>query len=436
MMNQNNLFLPLNKYLILCFIFSLILSISYAYPIGTSTTNEANDYTYQRKSFYASGRYWVFYSDGTNIVFRTSTDGIIWGASTTARAGTRGSMFDIFFDGIYVAYAYCPNVITSAILYRRGIPNIDGSITWTAEQTAVASVTNHIYSYPSVCIGTDGYAYVFYRHYNTSTYTLRVTKSGNIDGTWGTTSAGFPFDICNVNWHINARGRMIRLNDAKIGIVWIKDFNDTIRARTYSGIGAIFNAETSNPVKGVPQEISVCPNGNNMEIAYRNPIYDYVYRATYFYLNNSISNIVLISNQDKVYSPILAISSTTLNEYVFWIDITSDKLYYYKRQNSSWNQSKHLLLELQDESFTSRQFSAYVQDYNDKIGIQYSALTVSPFSIRFAILDDIIEQEYQPPENQTVETDTWTQELVISTIVIIAAVVAIIFVLVKWLLLD
>ena len=50
------------------------------------TISTATASTHQRKSFYANGRYWVFYSDATNMVYKTSADGISWSSATSVRA--------------------------------------------------------------------------------------------------------------------------------------------------------------------------------------------------------------------------------------------------------------------------------------------------------------------------------------------------------------
>jgi len=82
--------------------------------VGTSTTG-AVPYPHQRKTFYANGRFWVFYSDGRNMVYRTSTDGSTWSSATTVRAAINGSLFSVWFDGTYLHYAYAYN---SAIYYN------------------------------------------------------------------------------------------------------------------------------------------------------------------------------------------------------------------------------------------------------------------------------------------------------------------------------
>jgi len=104
--------------------------------VGTSTVSNATLFDYERKSFYANGRYWVFYVDGTNMVYSTSTDGTSWtvGPQSPIRGGDwgGGNFFSIYFDGTYVHYVFgYYNVLNYPLLYRRGTPNSDGTITWS-----------------------------------------------------------------------------------------------------------------------------------------------------------------------------------------------------------------------------------------------------------------------------------------------------------------
>jgi len=51
--------------------------------ITTLTQPYAISYSQQRKSFYANGRFWVFYSDGTYMLWAHSSDGITWNPPST-----------------------------------------------------------------------------------------------------------------------------------------------------------------------------------------------------------------------------------------------------------------------------------------------------------------------------------------------------------------
>jgi len=100
--------------------------------VGTSISSSATGYPFQRKTFYANGRYWVFYSDVTGIFFRSSTDGKVWSDPTSVRLGGEGEDFSLHFDttNIHMVYAYA-----GSFTYQKGIPNSDGTISWGTEYT-------------------------------------------------------------------------------------------------------------------------------------------------------------------------------------------------------------------------------------------------------------------------------------------------------------
>jgi len=160
--------------------------------IETGMPLEATHNCTQRKMFYGLGLFWIFYSDGINAVFRTSSDGISWSGKITFISGvTLGYMFSIWWDGTYVHYAYAPMTNGGDLMYRRGTPTNDGSISWDTEQTARSIAVGKGVAFPSICVSTLGYPCIVYTyhnnfgggwsHWNQECY---VTKSSTNDGTW------------------------------------------------------------------------------------------------------------------------------------------------------------------------------------------------------------------------------------------------------------
>jgi len=56
-------------------------------PITVGRT-DVFGYSYQRYTFYANARFWVFYSDNVNLVYTTSIDGSVWVSTTAVRAAS------------------------------------------------------------------------------------------------------------------------------------------------------------------------------------------------------------------------------------------------------------------------------------------------------------------------------------------------------------
>lgn len=170
-----------------------------------STTSASNgwavNYPKQRKVFRMSGLIWVFYSDGTNGVFRTSADGVNWSAPTMFGAGGHfGHRFGGWFDGVYFHYALCTSALGADVYYRRGKPNHDGTMAWSAPVRAVHDTPQDMnVMYPKIIVDANGYPWIsfmqlVYQVPNMPPYYAIVLKATTNDGTW-TTAPGFPFTL-------------------------------------------------------------------------------------------------------------------------------------------------------------------------------------------------------------------------------------------------
>lgn len=171
--------------------------------VSTSSASNgwAVNYPKQRKVFRMAGLVWVFYSDGANGVFRTSANGVDWSAPTRFAAdGHFGHRFGGWFDGEYFHYALCTSALGADVHYRRGKPQEDGSIAWSApQQTVHDTPSNMNVLYPKVAVDANGFPWVsfmqlVYQVPNTPPYDALVIKAATNDGTW-TTAPDFPFTI-------------------------------------------------------------------------------------------------------------------------------------------------------------------------------------------------------------------------------------------------
>jgi hypothetical protein len=162
----------------------------------------------QKSSFYANGRYWVFYADQSKLKCRTSVDGAAWSNAVEVRASMPDNSLrhaSVFFDGTFFHYAV--GSLTAGnnnLWYRRGTPNSNGTITWSAaEQTIDTSLTGHsnrLHGELGITVGSDGHAYVSYEMLNdhATLFSLPVVvRNANTDGTW-TTATGHPLILSEI----------------------------------------------------------------------------------------------------------------------------------------------------------------------------------------------------------------------------------------------
>lgn len=235
-----------------------------ASTVGTSTTVSATNAQQQRKTFYANGYYWVFYSDGTNLVYRTSTDGTSWSSATIVRACTDGSHFDVGYFPDYntgfVYYAYSPGTTLAAIVFRRG--TISGnSITWLAEQTVQSSSSVLHYANPALCIEDAGKVHIGFCRGTSTNHYWRDYSNTNNDGIGAWTSSGnlSAQSAGADHW----RGTMIALTGAEAYTTYV--LTTPIYGRLYTA-GAWAAEETATAVGQVVH--STTAEGDDVHLAY------------------------------------------------------------------------------------------------------------------------------------------------------------------------
>ena len=122
----------------------------------------ASSYNTQNKVVYALGLWWVFYSDGTNIVYRTSADGSVWSSATTVTSSadsTKGYDFSIWTSGTTIYYALDAYGQSASFFWRYGTLQSAGTISWTISETSV-STSNTVYSYSSIVTDSGGNVWV------------------------------------------------------------------------------------------------------------------------------------------------------------------------------------------------------------------------------------------------------------------------------------
>jgi len=362
--------------------------------VGTSTTDRATWAAFQRKSFYASGRFWVFYGDGSNMVFRSSTDGSTWSDPTTVRAAGEGRDFSTYFDGTYVHYAYATGTSGGALTYRRGTPNSDGTITWSADEQTAYQATGEWVFYPSVTVDSNGYAWIGFLHYDAA-YHPYVTKSGNNDGTWGTTPSGFPYELTSAtssnNWHVS----IITLTSAKMLAIYAYS-GATIIAKRWDGSSwGSEVATTSAIVYG--QRHSAVAQGDNVHLVFCKVSTYPIIHTEYVYTSDSFSSETTVqSNIGSSGGPVLSRNTANNDLYCFWAGSpTAKHIYYKKRVNGTWDTDPTDWITESDSLTGNDRLTCFYTSCTAKIGLIYMTKTASPYNIRFDFLTMAGGQTYE-----------------------------------------
>ena len=360
-----------------------------AVTVDNSTSGMAVIAPTQRKLFYASGQFWVFYTDGSELVYKSSSDGLSWSArSASLGALSVGGGVSVHFDGTYVHYARSTGTNDEPLYYRRGIPDADGTIAWSAgEQVAVPVVGGVRYLHPSISADSSGHALISY-HYEKQNGLAgegpRITKSGNTDGTWGTSPAGFPYELASASeseWYTTVHG----LTADKIAVTFADHTNiKGVSVRTYDG--AIWNSmqtTVSNPQFG--SGYSAVAQGDDVHIALlTTSTFDILY-CKYSYSTNTFGlEHMLLSSATSSSFPALA---RTANDdlYCFWAGAPATNHVYYTRMVSGvWDAGCTDWLAETDLKANGGVTTFYDQGSSDYVGLAWETGTASPYDIRFA----------------------------------------------------
>jgi hypothetical protein len=362
--------------------------------VGTSTDSYATSYPFQRKSFYANGRFWVFYSDGANMVYRTSTDGSTWTSPTTVRQYVYyGYAFSVWFDGTYVHYAYASE---SSIYYRRGTPNSDGTITWSAPEQTVSTAYNCVL-YPMVSVDSNGYVWIGYQDFDEETLNCLpfVIKSGNNDGTWGTGTITQLSTISHYSWVVS----IIPLTAGKMLALYTYD-SGPVKARVWTGSTWGTEVATTSAIN-YGYEHSAVAQGDDVHLVFlKSTGYDIAY-VKYTYSTNSFgTETTLVTGATDASAPVISIDPSTNDLYVFaatkttgtpsgW---TANHIYYkkYTASTGQWGSWTDWIDETTEALTDSDRLTCFYKAYDSKIGLVYMTKTASPYNVKFAYLPLVV----------------------------------------------
>jgi len=341
--------------------------------VGTATTSGAAGFTYERKTFFASGRHWVFYSNGTNMVFRTSTDGISWSDATTVRAATYGHHFSICFDGTYFHYSYGSY---EELTYRRGTPESDGTMTWSAsEQTLVGDDA----VYPCVAIDTSGYPYISYL--DTSSNYGRILKSSTNDGTWST-AGGYPYNL-HYDDTFSFSATILTLTNNRMYALYTPQDTHVLYGKLYDGS---WGSEETIATINDKRTFSAVAYGDNVVVAYlkTSPYNIACKERTYGGSWSGESTIQASTNTDS--SPTLSLTNISGDLICFWQgDPSSNYIYYKERESGTWDTDPTTWIN-ETADTTPKYLTSYLQTYGSIIGLLYQTKSGSPYNVKYEFL--------------------------------------------------
>ena len=248
-------------------------SVSASSQVNHSYNNNATGYTVNhlswspnlKTSFYAAGRYWVFYARAGSpggIYYTSSADLSTWASEACAVADLYDERdWDLWFDGAYVHLVYVKSSPAPdySLYYVRAQPNSDGSITWGSPQVIV-SATVYTYRRPRIAVDDYGYASVVAEQ---AAYYIKVWRNTLNNGSW----SGVEYTLyAGSN---GGRGALTPLGGSSMLAVYAKYADQSLVSRTWDGsnwggevsVGTVYRFDSyeyefstpfTDPYDGVP----------------------------------------------------------------------------------------------------------------------------------------------------------------------------------------
>jgi hypothetical protein len=345
-----------------------------------ATTTSATGAGYQHKSFFAYGLHWVLYSDGTDGLWKTSPDGLTWSAAQTFKAGVVAqSIWNMVFDGTYVHYVYL-STSTNAY-YRRGLPDINGDITWSAAEQTVALGSVNNTNFTTLCVNTSGYAFIGYRYVTGggATYYPYVIKNADNDGTWTTDSdSQMTAGACDGS----ARAVVTALSDGSVYCCYNLTGTGAIKGKLWTSAGGWGGEETPSDVHVIPayQAYSVASYGTNVYLAMR----ELTTNDTLVFHREGGSWTVAEDNIEvSTVAQNPAISVNADGDLVVLVeDYPAGHVSYYTRVGTTWTEREWIT----DANTKSGFGWASEREQDEKIGFVYLCNAGSPYDIKYIFL--------------------------------------------------
>jgi len=338
--------------------------------VATSTTSDATSESFQRKTGYDKGLFWVFYSDGSDLVYSTSPDGTTWTnrGGITAEDQQYGYRSSFWFGETYLHGTWASNL---GISYRRGTLNADGSITWSApEQTARITPGINFTIYLYVSIDSDGYPFICYLEGNPGDWIPYVTKSQWNNGSWST-QAGFPHKVGRYSG-LMSRALIVPLTSLKMYVVWYRSgvgLNGTL----WNGTGW----ETQVFLGDCSSFYSVVADGDTVHLAFLNGTTWALQYKAYTYGSGWGSEVTIDSGLSDS-APVLSIDVDTHVLYCFW---TRNDTIFYNMRVTYW--SSYTYNWTSDTNIIDRSITAFYQVSNRRLGFAYTQGSGSPYNVKF-----------------------------------------------------
>jgi len=296
-----------------------------------------------KKTFYAAGRYWVFYAEGAisttkDLVYKSSINGVNWGSKTKLEESIfQYGHFAAYFDGTYIHLALLKEYSGGSLNYRRGIPQSDGTILWSADFQLVKNFgSGDAARFISIAADINGYPFIAYTNYPGGYNDFIVTKSSTNDGTWSTDPA-FPYTIDGSSSPFYSV--IIPLANGNILIIW-NGSSDNMKQSLWNGATWSTTTIGSSWTTARYWDCGIDDSGIIHLVGYNSSDGKLYYQKRV----NGVwsSEVEIVSSEDFLY-PVMSVGKypqDNRNLYVFYY--IDEKVYMVSLVNGSWSAAEHI----------------------------------------------------------------------------------------------
>jgi len=339
--------------------------------VGTSTSTTPVIYGFQKKCFYANGRWWVFYYDGTNFGWRTSTDGSSW-SSFSNYGAYPPQRFDIWYDEANnkICLARCGGS-SGSVYYRQGTANSDGTITWDSNEVTVNSDAS-TYGV-RVCKDSNGYPWISYLSAPTPNYE-KVVKAN--------TTSGSSWDVPTTLWTDRGNGQeeiiIVPLSNGRMmALSSASQTASRILSRLYDGSSWAASVTASTSYVQNYNYYDAVADGDNVHLVFcKVTSYDIVY-VKYLYGTGWGSEETVESATVSQNHPAISFKSADKVRVFYLLSQTTIK--YRDRDSGSW---QAVVTISSSESTMTCVCSSY-KPFSSKLCVTWKSGLVSPYNVKF-----------------------------------------------------
>lgn len=300
-------------------------------------------YPWQRKELIAVGLIWQFFGDfyAGQISYKTSANGVNWSSKidlVSIAVGNLGPRFSVHYDGSFLHIVYVTAGIGDPILYRRGTPNGDGTITWSAGWQTVRVEAAFAFVYPTVAVDSGGYPWIGYLRVDGTAlgYPFLITSSAN-DGTW-VTAAGWPVQLNSAQkwtWSVT----ILPLNSLRMYVLYNAQTGPTpLYGRLYDGSLPLGAPENVSPYALLDWRAYTATRlANDVLVGWRIAA-ALEYRRRIYGTGWDAKETIAAVTGANVTPPILCVNPNSGRLVAFWAAYTVTKHVWYRiREPGGWN---------------------------------------------------------------------------------------------------